>query len=429
MLTAADSVSAQTPSGSVPYYVRACVLGIPAYLIGVHFWTWVFTASIFLGGRADFRQLYAAAYMVRTGHAHDLYDYDSQKYYQDQLVSPAPVALPFVRPAYQAALLAPLSLLSYRGAYCAFLAINVALLTGIYFLLLPWMQNLQALYWWLPLALLLGFLPIGAALIQGQDSILLTALLVCAFVLLTNDHELLAGVLVGLGLFKFQMVLPIALLFLLWRRWRFVLGFFACLTFLASASVWLVGAKQSYLYVRSLFSIGGVIAANPHLLHYPVPLQTMANFHGFVFGALGGKLPDLWVQLVTISISVGALTWTALRGRRISRADYQLMFSAPCGVLVSYYAFIHDLSILFLPTIALLNSFLIYEGRHGRKQWVWRAAGLMFVVPLIESFAPMHFYLAAVGVGILLLGVSFAFVSKAQSSRPEGLVAASNWNR
>ena len=420
---AATQASFKTQAQDVPYYVRACVLGIPAYLIGVHLWTWVFTVSVFLGGRADFRQLYAAAYMVRTGHANELYDYDAQKYYQDRLVSPAQIALPFVRPAYEALVLAPLSRLPYRRAYLAVLAINIAMLAVIFVLLLPWMRSLMALYRWLPLALLLGFLPIAAALMQGQDSILLTALLVGAFVLLTNGHEFAGGGLVGLGLFKFQLVIPIALLFLLWRRWRFVLGFSACLAILASGSVWLVGTEQARLYVRSLFSIGGAIAPSSNLLRYPVPLQMMANLHGFVFGAWGGKLSLSWIQVITVLLSIAALAWTAFRGHQIYSAAHQLLLAVPCGVLVSYYAFIHDLSVLFLPTIVLLNFFLRYEGTGGKEKWIGRSAGFMFVIPLVESFSPEHFYLAAMGGFSLLFGVSAArnspaFVSE-KSTRDE----------
>ena len=405
---AADQTSLEPQPQSVPYYVRACVLGIPAYLIGVHLWTWVFTGSIFLGGRADFRQLYAAAYMVRSEHANQLYDYDAQKYFQDRLVSQAQVPLPFVRPAYEAVVLAPLSRLPYRQAYFAFLAINVAILGAIFFLLLPWMRNLLALYQWLPLALLLGFLPIAAALIQGQDSILLTALLVGAFVWLTNGHEFAGGALVGLGLFKFQIVIPIALLFLLWRRWRFVMGFSACLALLTSGSVWIVGVEQTRQYIRSLFSMAGVIAPSSHLLRYPVPLQMMANLHGFVFGVSSGEVAPVWVQIVTVSISVAALVWTAFRGHRISNAAHLLLLAIPCSVLVSHYAFIHDLSVLFLPTIVLLNFFLLYEARSGKERWISRSASLVFVVQLVESFFPEHFYVVAIAVLCLLLGVGSA---------------------
>jgi len=413
---ACSKTHSETQAQTVPYYVRACVLGVPAYLIGVHLWTWVFTVSVFLGGRADFRQLYAAAYMVRTGHANELYDYDAQKYFQDKLVSPAQVALPFVRPAYQAVVLAPLSRLPYREAYFSFLAINVTILGMTFFLLLPWIQNLLRLYRWLPLALLLGFLPIAAALIQGQDSILLTALLVGAFVLLAGGRESAGGILVGLGLFKFQIVIPIALLFLLWRRWRFVLGFSACLTVLASGSAWLVGPEQTGQYIRSLFSIAGGVASNSHLLHYPVPLQMMANLHGFVFGALGGKAAPIWVQVITALLSFAAFAWTAFRGRRTYAAAHQLLLAVPCGILVSHYVFIHDLSVLFLPTIVLLNSFLRYEGTGGKERWIARSAGFMFVIPLIESFFPEHFYLAAMGVICLLFGVSAALKNPALGS-------------
>ncbi len=406
--SAATQISLEAQVQSVPYYVRACVLGVPAYLIGVHLWTWVFTLWVFLGGRADFRQLYAAAYMVRTGHAGELYDYEAQKFFQDRLVSQAQLALPFVRPAYEAVVLAPLSRLPYRQAYFAFLAMNVATLGAIFVLLLPWMRNLLALYRWLPLALLLGFLPIAAALIQGQDSIVLTALLVGAFVWLTNGNEFAGGVLVGLGLFKFQIVIPIALLFLLWRRWRFVMGFSACLVLLTSGSVWIVGTEQTRLYVRSLFSMAGVIAPGSHLLSYPVPLQMMANLHGFVFGVSSGKVAQFWVQIVTVSISGAVLVWTAFRGHRIPNAAHLLLLAVPCSVLVSHYAFIHDLSVLFLPTMVLLNFFLLYEAQSGKERWIGRSASFLFVVPLVESFFPEHFYVVAIPVVCLLLGVGSA---------------------
>src|SRR5437870_12975204 len=98
-------------SRDAPYYVKGLVLGLSAYLIGIHLWTWVLTVPIFLGGRADFRQLYAAGYMARSGQSRQLYDYDSQRRFQNQVVSQTDLALPSIRPAYAAVLLRPLSLL------------------------------------------------------------------------------------------------------------------------------------------------------------------------------------------------------------------------------------------------------------------------------------------------------------------------------
>ena len=56
----------------IPYYVRGLALGVPAYLVGVHLWTWVFMGSILMAGACDFREFYTAGYTLRTGHLHEL---------------------------------------------------------------------------------------------------------------------------------------------------------------------------------------------------------------------------------------------------------------------------------------------------------------------------------------------------------------------
>src|SRR5215475_6830078 len=129
----------------VPRRLRLVVAGISIYLLFVHAWTWVLMTPVALAGRADFRQFYATGAMLRAGDAHRLYDYSTQKEFQDRLVSPEPTALPFVSPAYHAFLFLPFSVLSYRGAYFAFLAMNAALLVISFALLRPWMQNLRAI--------------------------------------------------------------------------------------------------------------------------------------------------------------------------------------------------------------------------------------------------------------------------------------------
>ncbi len=239
-------------SPEAPYYVKGLVLGLSAYLIGIHLWTWVLTVSVFLGGRSDFRQLYTAGYMVRTGHSHELYEYNAQRHFQNQLVSPGDIALPFNHLAYEALLFVPFSLLSYRTAYFTLLGLNLTVLAITFKFLRPWMKNLAVIYRWLPPVMFLAFLPVAAALLQGQDSILLLTLLAASLVSLHSGRELAAGVLVGLGLFKFQIVIPIALLFLVWRRWRFSAGFVLAAILVGLLSLSLVGLSQVGVYFRSL---------------------------------------------------------------------------------------------------------------------------------------------------------------------------------
>lgn len=387
----------------VPYYVKGFSLGVPLYLVAIHMWTWIFTLPVFLAGRADFRQLYAAAFMVRTGHEKQLYDYKVQEEFQDRLVSQEPVGLPFVSPAYHALFFSPLSLLSYRSAYFAFLAINVMALAFSLTLLRPWTLNLRFVYPWLPVAIVLGFLPIAATLIQGQDSILLTTLLIIAFVLLTKQFSLSAGIVVGLGLFKFSITLPIALLFLIWRCWRFLLGFVITAAVLVSVSVWFAGIAQTKLYLDSLLSIAGLTPVMTDLAKFPVSPNVMANVHGLVFGMGGGWIPKFWSQATTILVSGGVLGWTALQGSRIRDLAGLLILAIPCSILVSHHTYIHDLSVLLLPVMVLLNSFLPGEALAEKPaRPIARTAALMFTAPVVESFAPSHFYLVSLPVALLL---------------------------
>jgi Glycosyltransferase family 87 len=68
-------------------------------------------------------------------------------------------------------------------------------------------------------------LPVGHALAQGQDSLIVLLLLLGMLTALDARRDELAGVFLSLALFRFQIALPIAFLFLAWRRFRVIAGF------------------------------------------------------------------------------------------------------------------------------------------------------------------------------------------------------------
>ena len=401
-----ESAASKSDTSEAPYYVRGLALGLLAFLIGIHLWTWVFMLPTFVGGRADFRQLYAAGYMVRTGHASELYNYESQLHFQNQVVSHGDVPLPFIRPAYQALLFVPFSWLRYRTAYLVFLAVNVALLGLCFRLLRPSMNRLAEVYWWLPAAMFLGYLPVAAALMQGQDSILLLALVLLAGVSLGRGRELTAGVLVGLGLFKPQLVLPIALLFFIWRRWRFAAGFAISATLTGSLSIWLVGLAQTRTYARSLVTMGASLAPRPDLLRYPIPVEAMANLRGLIFGLVGGHFSAFWIQTATIVLSGLALGWVAASGFKKRGGRDALLLAITTSSVVSYYLLIHDLTILLFPIAVTLNRFVGAEAsgdKAGRR--IARAAALLLAAPVCFSYIPDHFYVVALPLMVFLFAV------------------------
>src|SRR6266849_9024976 len=110
------------PAREVPYYVRALAMALPAVMLGLQIAGWIFFLPGAMQGHCDFRHLYAAGYMVRTGHRGELYDYNVEQRFQDNLVSREAIALPFNHLAYEALLFVPYSYLSYRFGYFLFLA-------------------------------------------------------------------------------------------------------------------------------------------------------------------------------------------------------------------------------------------------------------------------------------------------------------------
>jgi Glycosyltransferase family 87 len=397
-----------------PYYVKALAMGLTAFLIGIHLWTWVFMLPTFLGGRADFRQLYTAGYMIRSGHAHELYDYDAQLHFQRLLVSPGDIALPFNHLAYESLLYAPFSLLNYRRAYFAFLALNVSLLALSFRLLRPRMNNLGDIGTWLPVAMLASFLPIAAALLQGQDSILLLTLAVAALVSLERGRQLTAGLLIGLGLFKFQVTIPIALLFLAWRRWRFSSGFLLSAIAAATLSAWMVGVGQLKVYAGALLAMSVRLSSVADQFRYGISPAAMPNLRGMIFGLTSGRLSTLSVQAVSIAASALALLLAATMTSAKQRDAELLLTATTASVLASYHLLIHDLSILF-PTVAItLNRYLPAEATGDKKgRAPARTAAVMFVAPMCFSYSANHFYLVALPVlALLYVLVAFGFRSE-----------------
>ena len=372
------------------------LLGILPIIFCMQFLAWLTFLPKALRGHADFRQLYVAGYMVRTGHRTQLYDYAAQTYFQNTLVSNDERALPFIRPAYQALMFVPFSLLPYRTAYLGFLLLNVLLLALAFLILQPRLRGLSRVWPGLPPALFLGFYPVALALMQGQDSILLLALLAAALVSLERNRDLTAGALAGVGLFKFQIVVPIVLLFLLWRRWRFVKGFMFSAILVGLLSFITSGWAETVVFVHSLLSVGAGLPAVPGGINFPLRINIMANLRGLIYGLASLRAPQRWLQVTTLLLSSIVVISVRARGRQQPGGD-ALVLAITAGVVVSYYLFIHDLSILLIPIVLTLDRFI---SRNGTGEPFGRAAAaisaLLFVAPMCIFVIPAHFYLVSV---------------------------------
>lgn len=376
----------------VPYYVRALAMGLPAIMLGLQISGWIFFVPSIRDGHADFRANYAAGYMVRTGQFYRLYDYDATESVQNQLISREKVALPFTHPAYEALAYVPLSVLAFRPAYFALLAINLLLLYVCYRLLRPELKQLRTAWKSLPIVLCLTFLPVGAALMQGQDSVLLLTLFVGAWVLIKRSREFRGGLLVGLGLFRFQLLLPICLLFLLWRRWRIVAGITVSAGTSLLVSIAIVGLEGTRTYMRSLasMSIGGV--SQLEALRY-APVAAMVSLRALVWGVLSPWLSNVWIQIVIVVLSLAIMLWIGIAANSETDSSDLLLVAVTTSAIVGYHVFIHDFAILLLPIAVWLSRSIEAAGTdHSPWKHILWGSTLIFSAPMLILFPFIHLY-------------------------------------
>lgn len=342
-------------------------------------------------GLGDFRQLYTAGYMVRTGQSAEVHDFAASEKLQDEIVSPAVGALPFNHLAVESILFAPLSFLPYRAAYIVFFVLNIVLLAVAFRIFRPYLTSLEKIWTFLPVAIFAAFLPATLALTQGQDSILLLLLFIAAFRALDRGHNATSGVLVGLTLFKFQYGVPVALLFLVWRRWRFLAGFTATAAAMLAISLALTGVDGFVVYIHSLTQMSSHYTPAYGAL-YGIHPNLMPNLRGLVQVFTLGASPA--TLLITGALSAVVLIWTATR-----RPSLPLALLA--AILVSYHHLITDTTMMILPAGVGLASTV--NRPSTATSTVAGLSSLIFVAPPILLLANVRFYLLAVPMLALLL--------------------------
>jgi hypothetical protein len=329
----------------------------------------------------DFRTQYAAGYMVRTGHASKLYNYDETRKIQNALVSESDKALPFIHLAYEAALYVPFSFFTYQTAYFLFFVANFALLALALSMLRPHLSNLEELWPYLPHAMFGCFLPVTMTLVEGQNSILLLVIMILTLGRLKRERDWSAGFLLGLASMKFQYVIPIALLFLIWRRWRFLAGLGVSAGTVLGISVWLTGVEGffSYLHLLGTMSTRFSIQNGMHLGIRP---ELMPNFRGLFYAIAGGATSTALV--LTVCGSVGLLVWAVMR-----RPSFPLTLIV--ASLVSYHETFTDATLLLLP-VGLAAATAVKNGS-GRSAQLALICAVIIISPTLLLLAGVRFYL------------------------------------
>jgi Glycosyltransferase family 87 len=369
------------------------------------------SVAVFAGARlsdsllgTDFPDFYCAARMLAEGHGHQLYDAAAQR--QCQAHYTGRVGTLYIHPPFEAVLYLAVAWLPLRRAYLLWSLLSLAFLaTGMRRLaneaLLPW-------DWRIGLAASLTFVPALLCIVQGQDSLLLLLLVVLAFTALRRDRAFATGCWLGLGLFKFELVLPLVFVLALMPG-RSTLG--------RSARAGI--AKGFGLVALALAGLSAAICGWPVFTAYPeflahlqkqpfagISPQAMANLRGLTFFFFHRDQSPWALAAVSIS-SVAALTMTLTywRHARLAahgslgpvdsiRYEFDRAFATTVlfVLLVSYHLNPHDLSLLLLPMVLLLRQAAGTTLTTSSRRWIIALSAILFLPPLHLLALQAHVY-------------------------------------
>ncbi|HEY6130151.1 MAG TPA: glycosyltransferase family 87 protein [Candidatus Acidoferrum sp.] len=352
---------------------------------------------------ADFRSFYAAGYLIRTGHGEQIYDYNKTAATEAEVIGPEGANLPFIHPAYEGVLFAALSIFSYKKAFTLFFLVNLGLLVVVYRLMLPAAAWTREIWSGLPALTIAGFLPVGACLMQGQDSILFLAIVTVSYVLQKNQRDFLAGVVLGLGMFRFQLVIPLAICLCFGRRWKLSAGLAVACAIVAAISIAVTQPASWMAYPRHLMAMNAGLQTELEKLAHAIYPEKMPNLRGLFYLLLGTRVGSGTMQLLTAVASVALMGWAIAK-----RLPFELLVVV--AVLVSYHSAIHDSALLLLPLLKLPISLA-----RGKRLLAW---SLTIAAPALALFA-FHAPLAVVSIVYLIF---LAMMAKPASEAGEHMV-------
>lgn len=358
---------------------------------------------------SDFMSYFAALRLIVHGHGNEIYNFDAIRHVQASLMRPLRMPPGFqayyLYPPYFAILVAPLGYLSFSAAYLIWLGLNCLLLVATLLALESYARlNHRASLVYRFAAVC--FLPVFAAFLQGQVSILLLGLFSFALFLARAEMDVPAGVALAFALIKPVYVAPVLLVFLLRRRWLVLGGFVIAAAVLILAPVPILGTSINTQYLHTLDVAAGW-TSDTRLIGYGAQgnqsIKDMADL----------LLPSRASLLLDGVLSAALLLVLARVAYLRDNLDCAFGLAVVAGLLISPHVFIYDLALVWLP----LSIALHHRSVPGRY-----AAGLAALI-YVFIFAgyrlafsePIHLSVVALG----LLGLWL--VAAAEKSGPSGI--------
>ena len=374
-------------------------------------------------GYGDFIIFYTGAQIVNDGKAKKLFKIETQNDYQAKFDVPQlEWPLPFNHAPYELFLFLPLAHLSYPVAHAIWSGLNLILLIIMLRWILPYVDSAHNFFIG---AAVLAWFPTMEAFRLGQDSILSTALLLAVFVALKRNRDGWAGFFLALGLYKPQLVLPMAGAFLVTRRWYALVAFSITGVVLVAMSLAMVGQQGAFDLVSILRFMG------EH--SFIILPSNMPNIRGLSYLALQGRSFELWRFVVTLIISLALYglclyLWKHEFGTRDPVFDLTFSLTIVTTVLISYHLYAHDLFPVALSLVLLFNYVCSGSTSHWAISKAYFCLLIILFVPVVPRYLNFKLFGFAASPILLLYTILAVEIYRRKSSATKnGFHRKSNW--
>ncbi len=316
------------------------------------FWVGLGSLMVDSSREHDFASFYVGSSLALEGRFAVLYDRDVQFGRQKEIAPTKDQLVPYVRPPFYLAVLAPLSLFSLKTSFWLWIVGHSLLLIACWL----WASRRFG-----PDALILGalYLPTALGIASGQDCVLMLAIGIGFYHLADQQRDFPAGAVLALGLLKFHLLLLLPLAMILNKRWRMLAGYAVTGGLLALSSIALIGFGGVKQYVN-------LLQAKDLNALLPSP-ELMINLNGLMANL---RVESAFVLALLVVLVIGVVI-IGVRGAPLWR---WLSIAVVSSLLITHHVYGYDAGIVLLPVwLAMFLS----------KSLVSRIAALLLAAPLV----------------------------------------------
>jgi Glycosyltransferase family 87 len=344
----------------------------------------------------DFLHFFTLGSLALAHRGVDLYNMDAQSQLSTQRV-PAAAGIRYLPlyPPQVSIFFTPLARLSYSCALILWLSLS-SLIYGVCCYALwracPNMHNHKLTV----VILALAFPAFWHLIAWGQTSALALACFTVAFFALRSQREFLAGLALGCLIFKPQLALAAALVFVVTLNWKVIAGALLSATTQLAAAWLYYGPGPLHDWMRMLLNLPSLLPQLEPRLYQTHSLRTFWTL-------LVPWPPASLVLYLATGVLIAALTALCWRSRLSLSLRYSALLLAT--VLLAPHLTVYDLVIL-APGFLLISHWIVTQPDNPATHHFKLLLYLTFVLPLLSPLARWtHVQLSVPVMSALLYGI------------------------